>query len=285
LSVAEYIAPAWRARLAALGLTRAADLLERSPTELGLAGSWVCLTKPGLGRRQRWRWKLPGDEHAELLYLKRYGPPDWKSLWDRAVRQSAQHSRGWWECDQSRALLAARVAAPLAVAAAERMTGVLEHGSVVLFAAAEGDAFDRLWPRAVTEGAPITRGAARHQIATLLARFVAEFHQTGLCHRDLYLCHIFAQLDFSGSAPPEFTLIDLARAFRPRWRRQRWIIKDLAQLDASARQIGASRTDRLRFLNTYLGLAREGRLGDYARRIIRKSDWILSRIARKSRQK
>ena len=67
----------------------------------------------------------------------------------------------------------------------------------------------------------------------------------------------------------------------PRLRRMRWIIKDLAQLDASARQVGASRTDRLRFLRAYLDLGpRAARVRWYARRIVRKSDWILRRIAR-----
>ena len=113
----------------------------------------------------------------------------------------------------------------------------------------------------------------------------AAFHGTGLCHRDLYLCHIFAEIDAKPvRKTPRFHLIDLARVHRPRWRRMRWIIKDLSQLDASARQVGASRTDRLRFLRAYLHLPREAqRVRWYVRRIVRKSDWILRRIERKSR--
>jgi hypothetical protein len=283
LSIAEYIAPAWRERLAAAGLTRPADLLDRSPAELALGGRWECLAKPGLGRRERWRWELPGSEEPDTLYLKRYGEADWKSIWDRAWRQSVRHGRAWWECDQARLLAAAQIRAPQAIASAEHMRGVAECGSVVLLSAAEGDAFDRLWPRAVRGQAPITRGRSRHAVTTGLARFVWRFHATGLCHRDLYLCHIFTNLDLGASAAPQFTLIDLARTFRPRWRRLRWIIKDLSQLDASARQIGASRTDRLRFLRAYLALSRAApRIRFYARRIVRKSDWILARIARKS---
>jgi hypothetical protein len=40
LSIGEYIAPAWRERLAAAGLARPAELLDHSPLELALAGKW-----------------------------------------------------------------------------------------------------------------------------------------------------------------------------------------------------------------------------------------------------
>ncbi|MEW6251858.1 MAG: lipopolysaccharide kinase InaA family protein, partial [Planctomycetota bacterium] len=83
------------------------------------------------------------------------------------------------------------------------------------------------------------------------------------------------------SAQP--TLIDLARTHRPRLRRTRWIIKDLSQLDTSARQLDATRADRLRFLTTYLRSRPGARpVRWYARRIVRKSDRILRRIARKA---
>ena len=112
---------------------------------------------------------------------------------------------------------------------------------------------------------------------------MSAFHQSGACHRDLYLCHVFVDLDPEGERPPMFTLIDLARVIRPWWRRMRWIIKDLAELDSSAQQIGASHTDRLRFLRAYLSLERGApRVQWYVRRVSRKSQRILDRIERKS---
>ena len=99
----------------------------------------------------------------------------------------------------------------------------------------------------------------------------------------MYLCHIFIDLDESMVRPPNFTIIDLARLHRPRWRRMRWVVKDLSQLDASARQIGASRSDRLRAIYAYLGLNRcSPRVRWYSRAVTRKSDAILQRIARKT---
>jgi heptose I phosphotransferase len=172
---------------------------------------------------------------------------------------------------------------PRAVGFAEDMRTVFERRSAVLLERAPGDGFDRVWTRLAAESAPVARGIARHDLAVRMARFVAAFHETGFCHRDLYLCHIFVDLDAAAKRPPVFTLIDLARTHRPRSRRMRWIIKDLSQLDVSARQVGASRSDRWRFLLAYLNLPRGApRARWYARRIVRKSDWILRRIARKS---
>ena len=260
-------------------------LLDRAPPDVGVDGTWHALTKPGLRGRERWRWELreAGRAAGRVLFVKKYARCSWREQWDRIGRQTAWHSRAWWEFTTCARLAEAYVPVPRAVGVAESMRGPWERRSVVVLEAAPGDAFERVWPRACAAGARVTRGLARHDIVIRLARLVSAFHQTGMCHRDLYLCHVFVDLDFEGGRPPAFTLIDLARAFRPWWRRMRWIIKDLAQLDSSARQIGASRTDRLRFLHTYLGLQRGAlRVRWYARRIVRKSDGILRRRARRS---
>ena len=238
----------------------------------------------GLGVRSRWRWDLQNGTDS-VVYVKRYAATPLSEQWDRIRRQCSGHSRAYWEFVQSQRLAAAHVNVPRAVGYVENMRGMVEQRSAVLLECVPGDGFDRVWQRLCEHNAPITRGTARHDLVVHLARFVAAFHETGCCHRDLYLCHIFVELDETGSQPPRFTLIDLARTHRPRWRRMRWIVKDLAQLDASAREIGATRTDRWRFLRAYLGHKHSAaRARRYARRILSKSDWILRRIERKSRQ-
>ncbi len=276
------VVPEWRTRLADAGLADPARLLDAACDMRLLPGQWEQLTKPGLGGRQRWRWKIPsaGDD---VLYVKRYQNAPAAEQLDRVRRQTVRHSRAWWEFKQSTELARQSVPVVRAIAFAEEMCAVHEVRSVVLFEAVPGDAFDRVWPRLCAQRAPLTRGWARHEVTRRLARFVSAFHQTGVCHRDLYLCHVFAELAPASDQPPQFTLIDLARTHRPRLRRMRWLIKDLSQLDASARQIGASRTDRWRFLLTYLGLQIGApRVRWYAQRIVRKSDRILRRIARHS---
>lgn len=243
-------------------------------------GQWDALSKPGLGRRRRWRWQtLDG----EVFYVKTYLRPTWREQLDRILRQAALHSRAWWERDVARQLGNAYVSAAHAVACAERMRGAWESASVVLLQAASGEALDRRWQAGCNAQEWFTRGAARHELARALGRFIAAFHGTGFCHRDLYLCHVFISLDPRAADPPRFSLIDLARSHRPLWRRTRWLLKDLGQLDHSARQCGVTRADRLRFLLAYLGLAPGSpRVRWYVRRILARSNRTLARAARKA---
>lgn len=281
MSVREELNPPWSARLGAAGVRSLAALLGRAdPTRL--PGIWTPLHKPGLGGRRRWRWQPDGD--APALYVKQYDAPPLRSQADRALRQTSAHSTAAWEFAQSRALAEANIPAVHAVGYAQEMRGALERSSVILLEAAPGDALDRAWAAAALAGAPVTRGLARLDFARRLGRFVAAFHGTGLCHRDLYLCHIFVELDPQGTDAPRFRLIDLARVMRPRLRRMRWLLKDLSQLDSSARQLGASRSDRLRCLLAYLGLSSAApRVRWYVRQIVRRSERIRARLARKSR--
>lgn len=278
----EAIAAAWRDCLSDGQQGSLAALLDREPPAARVSGRWLALSKPGLEDRERWRWEPPAGAPEQVVFVKRYGAARWRMQFDRILRQSAGHSRAYWEYARAEELAAGCIAAPRAVGVIEEMRGPFEHRSVVLLTRVEGDPLDRAWLNCLRDAAPITQGAMRRDIVTRLARFVAAFHGTGLCHRDLYLCHIFGVIDPRGITPPRFAVIDLARTHRPRWFRSRWLIKDLAQLDASAQQAGATRGDRLRFLRTYLGLERgAARLGYYARQIVRKSEWILARDARK----
>jgi heptose I phosphotransferase len=281
----------WRRRFDAIGMPGIGALLENGPDRNDLPGRWESLSKPGLGGRERWRWEVPnGDATGRpeacptLLFLKRYTRVPLRLQWDRMLRQSPRHSRAYWEYQQARRLADASIPAPRPVGYAEHMRGHLERCSAVVLERVAGEPFDAAWRRAIEQRAPITVGRARHDLAVRLGRFIAAFHGTGLCHRDLYLCHVFVDLDSAARWPPALAVIDLARTHAPRWRRMRWVIKDLAQLDASGRQVGAARSDRYRTLLAYLGLQRKSpRARWYARRIVRKSDWIVRREQRKSR--
>ncbi|MBN1786957.1 MAG: lipopolysaccharide heptosyltransferase II [Sedimentisphaerales bacterium] len=79
-----------------------------------------------------------------------------------------------------------------------------------------------------------------------LAAFIRKFHETGYRHRDLYLCHIFCNLQC------QFTLIDLNRVFKPVIFSRRYQVKDLAQLYYSSPGSIFTQADRLRFFLAYL---------------------------------
>jgi heptose I phosphotransferase len=270
------IAPAWRDALAALGLSDPAALLDTAPDRAGLPGRLELLSKPGLGGRERWRWTIEAEGAARVLYIKRYPAGSLRTQWDRWLRQDRSRGRAGWEYLQARRLNDASIPAAGPVAFAEQVGGALERRGVVILERAPGDALDRTLLREAGAGGAWLRGPARHELTRRLARFVSAFHTAGWCHRDLYLCHIFVDL-------PAASLIDLARSFTPRLRRMRWVLKDLSQLDSSARAIGLSRTDRLRFLRTYLALERGApRIRWYAPRIVRRSDRIRARDARRA---
>ncbi len=278
------IASAWQRLLGAAGASHLRRFLNRGFDPDELAGSWTALTKPGLGGRQRWRWELPTDDGAAVVYVKRYGRTPLREQLDRLLRQFPWHSRAWWEYRQSVRLSEAYLPVPEPVGVVESMVGPFERRSAVLLRRVPGNAFDRVWRECEQRGAPITRGLARLDMIRRLGRFVSAFHQTSYCHRDLYLCHIFVDLDPDGRRPPSFALIDLARTHRPHLRRMRWVLKDLSQLDYSARRVGASRADRLRLLEAYLSLPRGApRVRWFAVRVARRSDAILRREIRKGR--
>lgn len=124
--------------------------------------------------------------------------------------------------------------------------------------------------------------AERRALIRKLATITRTLHESGVNHRDYYLCHFL--LDASPAAqsqPPAarpLHLIDLHRMQIRRRTPWRWRRKDLASLCYSARQAGASARDELLFLRVYTDaplrdLLRQGRwraVGRRARALHRK---------------
>jgi heptose I phosphotransferase len=115
----------------------------------------------------------------------------------------------------------------------------------------------------------------RREVLTDVADLARRMHHAGLHHQDFYLGHLLRPDDDSGP----IHLIDLGRVqtHRP-WTARRWIVKDLAQLNYSAKT--ATATERLRFLRTYLGRPLSTADRSLVTRILRKTE----RIARHSRK-
>jgi heptose I phosphotransferase len=82
-----------------------------------------------------------------------------------------------------------------------------------------------------------------------LAKIARRMHDAGLHHQDFYLNHVLLCETATGN--PELRVIDLGRVREQQPLSQRWILKDLSQLNYSARHL-TCRT-RLRFLRQYLG--------------------------------
>lgn len=86
----------------------------------------------------------------------------------------------------------------------------------------------------------------RHDLIYRIASITRSMHGAGLHHQDYYLGHLLR----SKRDAEQLYVIDLGRVRKQAHLSQRWIVKDLAQLDFSA---DATPQERLRFFRQYLG--------------------------------
>lgn len=84
-----------------------------------------------------------------------------------------------------------------------------------------------------------------------VAVMARRLHENGINHRDFYICHFLLDLCTLANAEPELVLIDLHRAQIRSQTPLRWVIKDLAGLYFSSKDIGLTSRDLLRFIREY----------------------------------
>ncbi len=228
------------------------------------------LDKAGLPSwRQRIRMELEdATGGVQTCYLKRYATPPLAAQMRRWWSGGRRHGSAWLEWSWLRRLRADGVRVPEPIAFAERMRGFRELSSAVLVASVPGESLEQ----------QVSRQTERVDRSRLmqLAEFVGRFHGLGYVHRDLYLAHVFDDGDGA------FHLIDLQRVMVPRWRRQRWLIKDLSALHYSTPLRSASRVDRVRFMRRHRGVRR---LRPVDKRLIRRIEAKARRIARREQRR
>lgn len=227
------------------------------------------LTKPGLGHRQRWRIVLTDSAgRRRELFMKRYGrePLLWRAR--RRWTYGRKRSPAGVELDNIVAAAAAGVPTIAEAACGAEVDRWGVRRSFIILAAVPGEALEQC-----AEGFLARRAGEAEQVAEFtrrLAHLVRRLHGAGFVHRDLYNCHVFLH-----ELPDDYELrlIDLARAFRPRWRRFRWRVKDLAQLKYSMPAEWARAQWQL-FLRQYLPEADASALRRWGRAIDRKVAFI-----------
>ncbi len=88
-----------------------------------------------------------------------------------------------------------------------------------------------------------------------IATIARVLHQSGVNHRDFYLCHFLLEVSQGLPAIPSdmarLYVIDLHRVQLRRHTPRRWIIKDIAALYFSSMDIGLTRRDLYRFIAVY----------------------------------
>lgn len=96
----------------------------------------------------------------------------------------------------------------------------------------------------------------KQRIIAEVAHIARTLHEHGINHRDFYICHFLLDLIEYEKSPVDnknikIYLIDLHRAQIRHRTPLRWLIKDLAGLYFSSKDIGLTQRDCLRFIKAY----------------------------------
>ena len=109
-----------------------------------------------------------------------------------------------------------------------------------------------------------------------LGATAGKMHQSGLNHRDCYICHFLLKKETLFSRDPTLYVIDLHRAQLRARVPYRYLVKDVAGLFFSSMDAGITKRDILRFIRAYGNrplkeeLAQRGRFYEDVRKTARK---------------
>jgi tRNA A-37 threonylcarbamoyl transferase component Bud32 len=205
------------------------------------------LTKNNLASH-RSRIEFQIESPPTTLFLKRYNKPPVLTQLKNWLAREKRISCAYAEYESAQKLSALGVNTPRMVAWGEQWGAIFEKCSFVIIEQVNnGESLEKRMPVFFDGPATYENLKMRREFIRQLATFVKKFHDTGFCHRDLYLCHIFR------TGEGAFCLIDLARAFRPSLFGSRYRVKDVAQMNYSAAGGLFSNTDRMRFYFAYAG--------------------------------
>jgi heptose I phosphotransferase len=230
----------FRPLLEASGLTTFAALFD-------LDGGEVVRT---VGHRTTARIVLPAGKDTEVFYLKRHQPPRLVERLKPILHFSRPilGARTEWEAILRYHAAGVPTMTPVAF-------GEFQARSLVMTRDLKINRTLLDWADDIADKRRDARRDAAHDglaekraIIAHVAKIARHMHDSGLHHQDFYLNHLLCR---GGRADLDIRVIDLGRARHRSRLSRRWIIKDLAQLDFSARKLSCS--DRLRFLRLYLG--------------------------------
>ncbi len=228
------------------------------------------LDKPRLDNRRRTRIELTdGRGLRHVLYLKRYAPEGMLKRIRRAITYGPGRSPAEVEFENILTVRAAGVATMSPVIIGRDDVPPAFQRSYLIVTAVPGDAMERCFE----DYAAGAEGDSLERFTKTLAEFVRKFHASGFVHRDLYSSHIFMD---ASQRRVDLYLIDLARMFRPRLGRFRWLVKDLSALKFS---MPDSWTGEFwgEFMKVYLRPQGAGRADAFERAIDKRVRWMNKR--------
>jgi len=231
----------------------------------------VNLAKNNLARfRERMRFEV--DESKTILFLKRYKNPPKTIQLKNWLAAKSRKSCAWFDYKIGEKLAGPGIAAAKVICYGEQFGLLFEKRSFCITERIpDAESLERTLPGFFHGHSTAENQKQRKGFIKSLALFVRNFHRAGFRHRDLYLNHIF----YGDNG--KFYIIDLARTFKPVLFKQRYRIKDIAQLYYSAPGEFFLKTDRLRF---YFYLTGRKKLKKADKIFIKKVKKKAERIAR-----
>lgn len=194
------------------------------------------IIKHALAQRKTVRLHLPDGSR---VYLKRHYAIGLLAA-VKSLFKCSPEPTAFDEFENTVAFHASAIPTVMPLAAGLRPAGFLQTESFLVTLALEGSVKLDAYVRGL-----LPQSAKRALIAETAA-LIKKMHAAGFNHRDLYLCHILRRSDGN------LFIVDLHRVQRRDQVPERWLVKDIAALNYSARGL-VSRTDCLRFFKAYLG--------------------------------
>ena len=224
------------------------------------------LAKNNLAKyRERMQFEISSP--PVTVFMKRYDRPPVSVQLRNWIASHSRVSCGVFDVKAADELASSGINTPRTLFYGEQWGVFFEKRSFIITEKIpNAESLERKLPDCFKGPGTIEKMKLRRDFIAQLAAFIRKFHETDYCHRDLYFSHVF----YGDSG--DFCLIDLSRAFRPIVRRQRFRIKDIAQLYYSAPAKYFSRTDRLRFYFSYTCRKKlTGKDKVFIRRVIHKA--------------
>ena len=224
-----------------------------------MAGATCCWELDGL-RLDEWREQgrlttIKSGPHRVVyrvdlpqgtIYVKHFLVPDWRATLRQWVRRGKGRNEG--KRTQHLASIGVPTITPIALGERRKRKFLFENYLVTL-AISSAIPLDEFVERHLPERPEPIRSQIRQKLAEAMAVMTARLHDAGLLHQDFHPGNIMVRLTADNT--PELFMIDLdalRKSRRVTWKLAR---QNLALLDHFF-WLRSSRTDRYRFLKTYL---------------------------------
>ncbi|HEY2251004.1 MAG TPA: lipopolysaccharide kinase InaA family protein [Planctomycetaceae bacterium] len=223
------------------------------------------------------RIALTDDGAEQKFYIKRHGPPGLRERIRPLINLSRPilGARNEWEAILRFYAAGLPTVTPVAFGQLQQHSFVMTQDLGTDFTLLDwiNETADRRQAGGARQTADLL--ALKRRLIHHVAAIARHMHASGIFHQDFYLNHMLWR---QNSTELDIRVIDLGRVVQTAPGSRRRIIKDLAQLDFSARRLSCR--DRLRFLRLYLG--RPFRPADrwLVRCIVRKSQHIAAHTAK-----